>query len=359
METNNINNIFDDLTANTGIRSEAELTREWDQLQVDVPELHDIILEPSDFPNHMEVQEIKKKINTIDPNSPLSGLSIMLSVIALFTFSIGYIYMNHLPEQMITENDQISLHRHETIPREISLAASKTFQVKHVQQLQPIKMVPISRNQQQDLVIEEEVNPQQLELIGPQKTDHIQEVHYEPEPIVEDYVYDYNYKYMNNYKIYNYESRLAPPETLTLGGLNPAYSNWGSYSLSKEPIFSNRVYETRLEKAFKYMKKERYREVNFILVSIIKEFPMDQNAWFYLGISNYRQENYKKAKTCFEMILNDQPAVFKPEAEWYKSLCLLNIGEVDVAIEHLRTIARKNGFYQKRAEELLVNHEHY
>ena len=56
--------------------------------------------------------------------------------------------------------------------------------------------------------------------------------------------------------------------------------------------------------------------------------------WLYLGINYYELTDYKKAITLFDAALKGYPNF--PEANYYKSLCLININQKEKALELLK-----------------------
>jgi tetratricopeptide (TPR) repeat protein len=82
--------------------------------------------------------------------------------------------------------------------------------------------------------------------------------------------------------------------------------------------------------ALSYLQLNKFKKAEKILIEEIKE---QKTKWaepnfldvFYLGICYYEQENYKKAIDCFDDTLK-QYKTFS-DAKYYKSICLLKIGE--------------------------------
>lgn len=358
METNDLNNIFGNISPGNrpNISDSNEVfAREWEELQSEIPELDDILIDAKDYPTEGELNDIRIKTNNSGgSNSSFDGLGIMLSIFGVIGLTVALIVNNSDLEPFERNSNALVLKQYKSNLNSSKKASKKAAVLFIEEKIEEVndELIEITEEEKIEIHNREMAS---LEFINAKKVDRFIDVQVDVNKRFENYLFDYNYKYMHNFKIYNYESRLAPPETIRIESTTPKFYKWNSYRVPREVIFSNRVYEDKMEKAFKYLDKERYIEVNLILESIIEIFPSDQNAWFYLGISKYRQEDYEGAQFCFEQILEDYPAVFKPESEWYKSLCLLNSGNIDSAKEDLQRIAGRSGFYQKRAASLLAN----
>ena len=345
METNNIKDIFGDInfdSRDTVMNENKFLTQEWEKLQIDIPEISDITLDKSHFPTERETQEIKMKINSGGKhNSGIQTLGIVLSIICFISISLTIESNKYFAPEIEEMNRSHVEREHIEVDKIKPIRATPELITSPASSL-PLSPLTYAHSNKASIQSLQRIMIKQL-----QKP--------ETEPVAfSHYIHDYNYKYMRDYKIYNYENRLLPVEKYDAESLHSAYANWNSYPLIREPFFTNRVYENQLEKAFKFMNNERYREVNIILTAILEKYPDDQNAHFYLGISKYRQRSYSAALENFNSIIQDHPRVFKPEAEWYKSLCLLHSGDVQAAKEDLEKIVERNGFYHQRAKELLA-----
>jgi len=83
----------------------------------------------------------------------------------------------------------------------------------------------------------------------------------------------------------------------------------------------------------------------------------DQNtqfldAQFYLGVSYLGSDNFSMASTQFEYILARE-SMYVESAEWYLSLCYLQLDEVEKAKSILQTVVDSGGARATTAQELL------
>jgi tetratricopeptide (TPR) repeat protein len=332
--------------------SNEELVRTFEEIQAEIPELSDIELELADLPSVKEKARVQG--NGLGWNS---GLAILISVAFVALFGGGIALFSSVDLNQLADNDstsKIELHKHSLIAinkadqNENFIKSDNNSVANHAEKRAKAKL---DKNQ------EVELPALRLEQ-APLETLEIKPLNFAvvaPSLKFSRYLKDYNYKYMRSYKVYDYKNRntsyRAVEEKLSL---DPRYPNWNAYRFyEKEMGMTYREYDELLYKALTYLDKERYREVDLIFFAIMKSFPHDQNAWFYSGISSFRQADYKDALSCFDTILNDYPNVFKQEAHWYYTMCLLELDRVKDAQVHIQEIADSKGFYANQAKGLL------
>ena len=74
---------------------------------------------------------------------------------------------------------------------------------------------------------------------------------------------------------------------------------------------------------------------------------------FFKGASLQNLNRYEEAITEFSKVINDGDNMFIEEAEWYKSLCYLKLGNKKIAREELMAIISRKGDYEKDAKAIL------
>ncbi|MGB0390251.1 MAG: tetratricopeptide repeat protein [Salibacteraceae bacterium] len=349
METNDLNKIFDQVLNKGSLNSDPSIEG-WEQIQAEIPELSDIDLEAKDFPSQIEISEMLNSEpikSDLGISLKLGGAFLSLLIVVGFTtwFTIS---------QFLNSKETESL-------KEIALVDHKLNEIEEPQQGEFVDVKLDEVKEDPKYYFNNVMNPQELsrdDLRVPQiEARGVQPIFYHIDKDgqrVTRYSKDYNHKFIKNYKIYDYSNRLTTYNYDEDETLDPRFSNWSEFNFYEKSGLNYQDYEELLSKAFKYMNKERFREVDLILFTVIKSYPEDENAWFYSGISSYRQKKYAEALDCFERVIEIQSLVFRPECEWYKSLCLLNIGEDEKAIEELNVIANSGGFYEDHARELLA-----
>ena len=74
---------------------------------------------------------------------------------------------------------------------------------------------------------------------------------------------------------------------------------------------------------------------------------------FYKGASLQNIGNYEKAIPEYTEVISQGDNIFIEEAEWYKTLCYIRLGEKDVVRKNLLAIIDRKGFYEKDAKAIL------
>jgi tetratricopeptide (TPR) repeat protein len=93
-------------------------------------------------------------------------------------------------------------------------------------------------------------------------------------------------------------------------------------------------------------------------LNLLYEFNVkDANAQFYLGMCYYQLGKYKFAINFFNQNLDNENNIFHQESEFYQALSYLNTNDSDKGIYILNSIIKNKGFYNKRAQEILLNLE--
>jgi hypothetical protein len=74
---------------------------------------------------------------------------------------------------------------------------------------------------------------------------------------------------------------------------------------------------------------------------------------FYKGASFQNLGNYKQAIPEYAEVIEQGDNIFIEEAEWYKSLCYIKLGQKELARENLLAIIDRKGFYENDAKAIL------
>ena len=89
--------------------------------------------------------------------------------------------------------------------------------------------------------------------------------------------------------------------------------------------------------------------------TILNHYSNDVNAHFYMALCYFNINKQKKAIQHFDRVLNHEFNTFHEEAKWYKAMSLRELGKISKCITILNEIATENGFYAKKADEMLNN----
>jgi len=74
---------------------------------------------------------------------------------------------------------------------------------------------------------------------------------------------------------------------------------------------------------------------------------------YYYGASNQKLDNYTEAISNFSQVINHGDNMFIEEAEWYRSLCYMKIGDRAQATQELLGIVEKKGYFKDDAKAVL------
>jgi len=106
-------------------------------------------------------------------------------------------------------------------------------------------------------------------------------------------------------------------------------------------------------RAVKYYDEGRYQESMQVLDSILFANPSNGNARFYAGMAQLGLRDFKTAEASLQKVMDNENSLFAEQAEWYRSLCLVILNDRKNAILHFRHLASGNGYYSRRATEIL------
>lgn len=144
---------------------------------------------------------------------------------------------------------------------------------------------------------------------------------------------------------------------LPLPGVPAQYEDKEGRDRDKDAIPSVREIpkDQFLVEGLQAFRDERYGRCIEKMELLRKNNPNDLNAAFYMGVSYVKLEMYGKAIPLLDEILNAPNNVFHEEARWYKAQALRGEGDTDGARKLFTEIAGKEGFYQQKAKDALVN----
>lgn len=86
---------------------------------------------------------------------------------------------------------------------------------------------------------------------------------------------------------------------------------------------------------------------------ILKHYPNDLNALFYLGFTAHNVGECKESIKFLDQIEQSYYGNFDQEAAWYKFKCTLEQKNYDLARKQVQSIIERNGFYKEQAQEAL------
>lgn len=76
-------------------------------------------------------------------------------------------------------------------------------------------------------------------------------------------------------------------------------------------------------------------------------------AKFYSGICYIELEQFQKAISSFEYVINDKDNLFVEQADWYLGLIYLMNNQKNQAVDQFKKISNSDSYYSNQAEEIL------
>lgn len=125
------------------------------------------------------------------------------------------------------------------------------------------------------------------------------------------------------------------------------------YYKPAHPILQVRSFEISSDDAFKeafnFYQQNDYKNA-------LKYFNTLENqitANFYSGICYIELEQFNKAVSSFEYVVNDKDNLFVEQAEWYLGLIYLMNNQKDEALDQFNNISKSDSYYASQAKEIL------
>lgn len=112
-------------------------------------------------------------------------------------------------------------------------------------------------------------------------------------------------------------------------------------------------YDFALESALEAFHKQNYSLAEQRFSLILNQFPQDQNALFYSALVSKFLFKMDLAEIRLRAVIEQEPAVFRPEAQWEIAQLLTAQDRLQEAKDWLTIIVEQRGFYAERAQELL------
>lgn len=138
------------------------------------------------------------------------------------------------------------------------------------------------------------------------------------------------------------------------------YSPEDIYSAYYEPyesVIKMRSADNKADKllvnAIQLYEAGEYAEALPLFQEIIEKDTSKVEMNLYSGISQMEVKKYKEASGSFKTIIDQNDNLYIEQAEWYLSFCYLMTDQIPLAIKSFKEIADSNGFYQKKAQEII------
>lgn len=116
----------------------------------------------------------------------------------------------------------------------------------------------------------------------------------------------------------------------------------------------NQEGQSYFAKANSYFNDGKYEKaIEQYKLTLGKNKQNDFASHFYLGASLQKLNRFKEAIPEYNQVIKQGDNYFIEEAEWYKSLCYLELGDKKLACQNLEAIVDKNSYYKKDAKLVL------
>jgi hypothetical protein len=166
-----------------------------------------------------------------------------------------------------------------------------------------------------------------------------------------DIIYLYDLKITDYFNLYFYHSTLKADfkNNIPASAENKETVSNRSETESNQIIAANVI----LKKGLYYFSKEQFSDAIVQFQLLLENNPNDVNALFYSGVAYSKIENYSQSIKKLELVLHYSNTTFYPEAKWNLALAYIKTGNEIRAKQLLIEIQNENGFYAKRAEEII------
>ena len=132
-------------------------------------------------------------------------------------------------------------------------------------------------------------------------------------------------------------------------------SDNGANELAVNTYTQKITYLDFLQKVQSKFRRNKFKDALKDYRTILNHYSNDVNAHFYMALCYFNINKQKKAIQHFDRVLNHEFNTFHEEAKWYKATSLHELGKISKCITILNEIATENGFYAKKADEMLNN----
>lgn len=134
------------------------------------------------------------------------------------------------------------------------------------------------------------------------------------------------------------------------------HSEGDSQKTDEVPFDKNKVsYHAYLAETALILKTRNWAGAAQRFEIILKQYPEDVNALFYMAFIKYNQNAYGESLRYLDLIETAYHGNFEQESQWYKLKNYIELKNYDLAQKQAQKIIESDGFYKKQAEELLKN----
>ena len=141
------------------------------------------------------------------------------------------------------------------------------------------------------------------------------------------------------------------------GGVSARFENSDQQSNDRKiPRIVQVPYTEFLNDAIVEYARGHFKEAAHRFQLILKTYPKDANAQFYLGMTLFQQGSYALSSAALAAAGENEISTFHEDARFYRAKALLNQGARQEAIYLWEEIADQGGFYAAQSRDLLAKH---
>lgn len=140
-------------------------------------------------------------------------------------------------------------------------------------------------------------------------------------------------------------------EHIALPGLSADFENDKSDTLHDSFDRIPEAYIDHLRIILRGFQTQNFNEIIKPFSLILKEFPNDDNALFYRGLSYYHLDQTELSIRDLKAVLENSMSNFDEEAEWYLALNYQKSGQTQKLKSALEAIINRQAFYAKEAKK--------
>ncbi|MBN2699281.1 MAG: tetratricopeptide repeat protein [Bacteroidales bacterium] len=111
--------------------------------------------------------------------------------------------------------------------------------------------------------------------------------------------------------------------------------------------------ELLMQQASRYYLLKDYEQAIFYYEKVLEANSGKMDASLYSGIAYMETDQYDKASTSFNKVIEQHDNMFLEKAEWYLGLCFLATNETDRARRQFARIASSSSYYKDEAFKIL------
>lgn len=164
--------------------------------------------------------------------------------------------------------------------------------------------------------------------------------------------------YMSDYKVVDYRGLREEKKLDYLTELQEAHINHMEMlenNITENPMVTKEIYYVDyLANAMYSLKHKNWSLAKKQFENILSNYPEDVNANFYLGYLHYQNGEHELSLDFFRKSYSYNIGNFREEALWLIAQSLVQIENIEDAVELLQKIAAEGGFYADQANLLLA-----